>query len=164
MNFNWINPLRLRIFITQSIERTSFSSFMIEVRPAGSVSRESYCHICASLQDSIFKFQMDMMESKQECLDLCDTWTYDARLTFTSLADEIEDSESIYYNEVVLMVDPEYRMESDALKFDLISFFAAIGDGFSLFLGISLVTFVQAAYWGVSAIRLSRKRRLVAPS
>ena len=63
-----------------------------------------------------------MMESKQECLDLCDTWTYDARLTFTSLAEEMEDSGNIIYNEVVLMVDPEYRMESDTLKFDLISF------------------------------------------
>ena len=102
-----------------------------------------------------------MMESKQECLDLCDTWTYDAHLTFTSLAAEMEDSGNIIYNEVVIMVDPEYRLESDTLKFDLISFFAAIGDGLSLFLGISVVTFVQAAYWGVATIWLSRKQRLV---
>ena len=115
----------------------SLSSLSIEVRPAGSVTREPLCHICASLQDSIFKFQMDIMESKQKCLDLCDTWTYDARLTFTSLAEEMEDSGNIIYNEVVIMVDPEYRLESDTLKFDLISFFAAIGDGLGLFLGIS---------------------------
>ena len=104
---------------------------------------------------------MDHVKSRRECLDSCDTWSYDARLTFTSLSEDMEDSGSVVYNEVELMVDPEYRLESDTLKFDLIYFFAAIGDGLSLFLGISVVTFVQAAFWGVAAIRLSQKRRLV---
>lgn len=97
-----------------------------------------------------------------ECLPLCDDWEYEAQTTFASLEGEPKNSSLVSYGEVKITMENQYQLDTDVLKIDFHTFLAAIGDQFSLFLGLSAVGVIQAAYWAVAATLL--KKEHVRPS
>lgn len=115
-----------------------------------------------------------------KCVTLCDTWHYDTRMTFAPLmikernvtvGNSLLGDMKIPYimgdairNYITIDVEPEYQIAEDVLKIDFLTFENNIGDSLGLFLGLSLIAFIQAIYWIGAAYLLIRRRRRMQPT
>lgn len=112
--------------------------------------------------NTFFQF-VHLKEQASECLPLCDMWDYIVHTTFVPLDGDAGTELPLIRNKVIITVDPDYLLETDVLKIDFVSFLALMGDGLAVFLGMSLLTIIQAVYWVSAAIALHRSRRRISP-
>lgn len=108
-------------------------------------------------------------------MTICDSWHYDARLTSTPLDDKrknrsetftyigdtaiLDVSDDIITNRITIDVEPEYQLQEDILKMEWLTFENNLGDALGLFLGMTIITFIQSFYWSVAALLLAYRTR-----
>lgn len=109
-----------------------------------------------------FSFQFTELKAEStECLPLCDTYDYDMSIAYANLDEKsVKNASRFVSNKLITTMEQEYRLENEVLKLTFAGFMAAIGDGLALVFGMTLITFIQAGYWIIAAIRLQRQNRV----